>query len=631
MQATREASAAGASQPGAARATASSAEYVVEQIKAHRKGLAVALALILLFVVLPLGGYALYRLWSVHRHPEGVAAQPLSFQNAKITRLTTTGRATSAAISPDGRYVVYASSDGGRQSLWMRQTATQSNVEIVAPAEVEYSRLVFSPDGNYLFYVTRESGVAPTLYQIPALGGTPKKLLSGVGYMALSPDASQIAFVRDLPAEGAQALVVSNIDGTAERRLAVCKLPERLFTAGSERRSPAWSPDGRVIACPVINNDGGILSSVVMAIDVASGQERTISQKFYSIRDVAWLPDGGGLLVLAVDQAAAAQAVGPGRGQIWLLSYPEGDARRVTNDLNSYRTISLTADSGSFVTVQNERTAAVWVAPQADSSRARQITNGAGRTDLNVRWTPTGKIVFDSDAGGRAAVWTMDADGGNQKQLTTEDAEGLSVSPDGSLIAFQSFRTGASHVYLMDAGGGNVRQLTNGSGEYGASFSPDGKWVLYASRAPGKLTVWRIPVEGGEPRQVIDKRSYGARVSPDGKWLATTYNDEQPNALDKVAIIPFDGGAPVKLFDIPNSGGQIDLHWTPDSRALIYIVTRGGVSNLWQQPVEGGAPRQLTDFKSGNIFSFDYSRDSRQLALSRGTVNDDVVLIKNFR
>jgi Tol biopolymer transport system component len=92
-----------------------------------------------------------------------------------------------------------------------------------------------------------------------------------------------------------------------------------------------------------------------------------------------------------------------------------------------------------------------------------------------------------------------------------------------------------------------------------------------------------------------------------------------------------DGGPPAKLFDIRIRAGQQDFQWTTDSRALIYIDTRDEVSNLWQQPIEGGEPKQLTDFKTDLIFSFDYSRDGKQLVLSRGTYSRDVVLISNFR
>jgi Tol biopolymer transport system component len=388
---------------------------------------------------------------------------------------------------------------------------------------------------------------------------------------------------------------------------------------------PAWSPDGKTIACPTYNLEGGAAYNSVVAIDVASGQEKSItSQKFFSIGQLAWLADGSGLLVLAAEQTA-------GRVQLWQLSYPEGEARRITNDLNSYQTISLTADSNSLVTVQSEQLSSIWITPPTDVAHAKQITNGTGRIDLYVRWTPANKLVFDSNASGQRNIWIMDADGGNQRQLTTESGCCPSVSPDGSYLAFQSNRLGNFHIFRMDASGGNPKQLTNGSGEYGANFSPDGKWVLHASRAAGKITLWRVSVDGGAPQQLTNEPSYDVHVSPDGKWLATAYREDTPNSLDKVAIIPFEGGQPVKLFDIPVGGNRQDLHWTPDSHALIYIDTRGGVSNLWTQAIDGGAPKQLTDFKSETIFSFDFSRDGKQLALSRGSVINDVVLISNFR
>jgi serine/threonine protein kinase len=584
----------------------SSAEYIVTGIKQHKAATLMVIALLAVVGI----GYGIYKYYGSKKRN----AAPLL--QMKPTPLTTTGNTTAVAISPDGKTIIYSSKEGGQESLWMRQTKTQSTRPIVAPARVEYTRLIFSPDGNFLFYLTG----AKDLYRISILGGPPKKLLAGVGKnMGLSPDASQIVYVR--ADEGAQALMISNIDGSAERRLAVLKPPERVSIGGVGARSPAWSPDGKTIACPVTNRGAG---SIVVAIDVASGQEKPIgSQTFPDIRDVAWLRDGSGLLMTAVDKAAVDRSVSVPDSQIWQLSYPEGEAHPITNDLSDYRTISLTADSNSFVTVEFGATAAVWVAPQPDAARAKQITSG--RLSFRVRWTPANKIVFESNASGSAGIWTMDADGENQRQLTTEDAVEPTVSPDGSLIAFASNRTRTSHIFLMDADGGNVRQLTNGSHENGATFSPDGKWVLYVLRETGKRTLWRVPVEGGAPRQITDEPSYGPRVSPDGKWLAAFY----PPA--KVAIIPFDGGAPVKLFDIPTQAGQQDLQWTPDSRALIYIVTRDEVSNLWQQPVEGGEPKQLTDFKTELIFSFDYSRDGKQLVLSRGTYSRNVVLFSNSR
>ncbi len=175
-----------------------------------------------------------------------------------------------------------------------------------------------------------------------------------------------------------------------------------------------------------------------------------------------------------------------------------------------------------------------------------------------------------------------------------------------------------------------MKQLTNGSGEFVPVFSSDGKWVIYNSRESGKITLWRIPFDGGEPKQLTDKHSYNISVSPDGKWLTAAYREDAPNSPDKIAVFPFEGGQPVKIFDnIPTR--EQHIYWTPDSRALIYIDTRGGISNLWSQPIDGGEPQQITDFKQERIFSYDYSRDGKQLVLSRGEINNDVVIVSNFK
>jgi len=71
--------------------------------------------------------------------------------------------------------------------------------------------------------------------------------------------------------------------------------------------------------------------------------------------------------------------------------------------------------------------------------------------------------------------------------------------------------------------------------------------------------------------------------------------------------------------------------WAPRGDAIDYILTRNGVSNIWQQGLTGGPPKQITHFDSGEIFDFEWSRDGRQLALTRGTESSDVILMSNFQ
>ena len=72
------------------------------------------------------------------------------------------------------------------------------------------------------------------------------------------------------------------------------------------------------------------------------------------------------------------------------------------------------------------------------------------------------------------------------------------------------------------------------------------------------------------------------------------------------------------------------MRWTPDSRALAYIDPRRNF-NIESQPVDGDPPSQLTNFDTDRIFRFAWSRDGKQLAMTRGNVSRDVVLISNFK
>jgi len=233
----------------------SSAEYLVGAAKKHKMGAGVVAAL--LAVVVAGFGYGIYRLRAMK--PDKPA---LSFQTAKFTRLTTTGKASGVAVSPDGKYVVHIEDDGGRQSLWTRQVATQSNVQIVAPAAVTYSGLTFSPDGNYIYYTAFSQELAQAvLFQVPPLGGTPKKLLENVATspVTFSPDGKQFAFVRPTPREEF-TLMVANADGTEERKIVQYQNPPDSISA------PAWSPDGKRIAYRLANfesNDSSIYETQI--------------------------------------------------------------------------------------------------------------------------------------------------------------------------------------------------------------------------------------------------------------------------------------------------------------------------------------------------------------------------------
>ena len=575
---------------------------------------------------------AAFMLWRSNHTPP--------FARVKVTRITANGKASSAAISPDGRYIVHAVSDAGLQSLELRQVATNTNLEILAPAEVYYSSLTFSQDGNYIYYLMFDRN-RPTsgLYRKPVLGGEATRIVTNiVSRPSLSPDGKSLAFLRSNSAELESAVMIINVDGSGERKIASCKLPD-LY------RELAWSPKGDVIAVSAITLSGTQRGSVV-TIPASGGDAKTLSSRtWFGVDQLAWTGDGAGLIVSAIEQSFGAR-------QLFYVAYPTGDVRPVTSDLNDYTVVSVTADASSLVTVAREVVTTVWTAPvnpnglsasgaggpAIDRSRSRQITQGGRKLDgyNGVAWTNDGRITYTSNASGNNDIWIMEADGTGQKQLTSE-TEGTiyhselyqSVSPDGRYILFTSDRAGSvPHIWRMDANGNNLKQLTNGAGEALQQVTPDGRSVVYFEITSKSLS--KVSIDGGEPTRITDKVDSAPFVSPDGKLIAFLRAGNATTST-KIAIVSSDGGALVKSFDAPPNGDSRRMIWTPDGRALVYVEVRGGISNLWMLPVDGGAPTQLTDFRADRIYAFDFSRDGKWVVMSRGNSTNDVVLFSNVK
>ncbi len=162
----------------------------------------------------------------------------------QMSRLTSTGKAAIANISPDGNYVVHTMTDQGKSSLWVRQIVTGSDVQIIPSDVVAYHSTVFSPDGNYIYYVMSNNVTPiPTLYRVPTLGGRADKILADIDSdVTFSPDGQQIAFIRQLSSQGEEALMVANINGSNVGKLTSRKEPGFFVSEGGI--SPSWSPDG---------------------------------------------------------------------------------------------------------------------------------------------------------------------------------------------------------------------------------------------------------------------------------------------------------------------------------------------------------------------------------------------------
>jgi len=546
--------------------------------------------------------YALYR---ATRHG------PTSPAPFEINRVTESGDVRRADISPDGKYVAYVRETAGKQNIWLKQLATGSDVRIATLGEDQCRGLAFAPDGSYVYFVRSD-----LLYQVPSLGGTPRKMLAGIsGPPVISPDGQRVAFVRFT--NGEDNLFTASLDGSDERALA--SYPEGIW-----HWVVTWSPDGKTLA--FISARRGVLTT----IPAQGGPARPVpGTPWKMVMDLTWLPGSRHLVVAGTPQASVSWWA----WQLYDVSVEGGGTRQITHGLSTYDKIRASADGNTLLAVQDQILSTVQVVTPGKESEARTVSAGNQDHDgfLGVGWTTDGKIVYSSTPNGRADLYEMNADGSNPQRLTNTDADSAVLGPvvalRGGFMVFT--RWGRSGLWRMDMDGSNVKQLSKEAGPY--AISPDGQWVVFDTRS-GKPGLMKIPSGGGPASQLTDYNLNWPAISPDGKWIACLYfpGQNQPTSL---AMVPFAGGPPAKVFPLSATAGitlSRTMRWTPDGHAISYINHVNGVGNIWEQPVAGGLPKQVTHFTSDQIFYFDWSRDGR-LALSRGTTPRDAVLIKNFQ
>jgi Tol biopolymer transport system component len=166
----------------------------------------------------------------------------------------------------------------------------------------------------------------------------------------------------------------------------------------------------------------------------------------------------------------------------------------------------------------------------------------------------------------------------------------------------------------MGPDGSNPVRLTSGWYEDLASVTRDGRWVVFYAAS----SIMKVPIEGGIPIKLVEKPTYSPALSPDGRLLAFFSNDQQGGPLWHIEVYDLQTlDRTVRIEPADATNPSVNLRWTPDSRELSYVSSADGESNIWQQPLDGGAPRQITHFKDAEILSFSWSADGSQVVCVR--------------
>jgi eukaryotic-like serine/threonine-protein kinase len=610
---------------------AASSSNLSAAVREHKFGLGAMVVLALL--LLGAGGFGVYSLLS--------RKGPAPFQNFSITQITSTGKAELAAISPDGKYVLNVQNDNGKQSLWLRNVPTGSDTQILAPAAAVYKSLIFSPDGNYVYF--RKSGISTgsewDLYRTPVLGGTPQLIVHDIDSgITFSPDGHRIAYARaNDPDVGKFRLLTANADGSEETILLIAA-----DTPDSLPRSVTWSPDGKKITYTVYTLSAAALGSIKM-FDVAGKHiEPLAAFQNELVFDIAWLPSGQWLL-------ARYNQKGPNyvRSQIGLVSLAGGQLQPITRDTNAYETLTVSAAGKTAATVQERTTTSLSLLPGTGTQGNAPGQPLAQVQDVqSVAWTSDGKLLVSD--GQSVRPMTL---GGAQLSTILNDPNSwitdMARCGDRYILLAWAFHGGTNqiHVWRTNADGSNPMQLTTGLFDRYPQCSTDGKWVYYYDpRGPHYSA--RVPIEGGpsEPVPEADVQGMygmgaGQVISPDGKRLIfnADINDAKNEAVSKLAFVTLASGsqsAPVLLQPDPRiatgagNGFTNVMTFTPDGKFLAYIVRDQGVDNIFVQPLDGSSGHQITNFTTEQIAEFGWSPDGKTLAVARVQRTSDVVLLQ---
>lgn len=573
--------------------------------------------------------------------------QPSSFQQMTLSQLTTSGDVGPAAISPDGKWLAYVVS-GKQESVWVRQLATGSTVQVIPPSSTIYSSgaLAFSHDGNYLYCVAQPQGSPRVLEQVPSLGGSLRTILSDIDSpIAFSPDGAQMAFVRASDKERTSWLMIANSDGSNARALATVHAPASFENISTGGGGPGWSLDGKHIAVGFLP-DGFLSTAIIETVDVAGGKQTPLSDsRWNEIRQMAWLPDGSGIFT----EGWPADDSSSQTSQVWEIDFPSGIKRKVTNDLNYYSDTSMTSDGSKLVTIQTTYRSHLWLLPSDTSKLAtavpQELSPDSERDQgfMGVSWTAKNDLLYGYYTSGQVGLATMSASSAGTQDLNL----GLSAGP--SACGATGFFVFMSKQGLMRANddGGNATRLTSppkGASDAFPACSPDGKTVFYNHSANGKTRLWRIGTDGQNARVLGDKSYATPAVSPDGERVAVWNFADTPEL--QLVVLDANTGAVQDIYVIHQSlnisEGQTHIAWSPDGRAIVYIVTDSvaNISNLWEQlvpasdkpePVEKPAtPKEITNFTSMMIWSISFSLDGKQLVLARGLPSSDAVMLSHL-
>jgi Tol biopolymer transport system component/DNA-binding winged helix-turn-helix (wHTH) protein len=528
----------------------------------------------------------------------------------RFTALAVPNNIVYGIVSPDGKHIAYVSHDAEGQSLWVRETAAVgAGTRLVPPVQGHFWGVGYPPDGQYLYYALEDERdpAEAAFFRIPAQSGEARKLFTGIATApAFSPDGSRIVYKRYDPNGHGYLLTATPLGGDS-KILAQSD-------AASSFNSYRWADDGKSIYYSEGTRDQKGAAWSLWQIPASGGPARlAMAPQPKPLLGVTWL-DRSEVLALIPDEDSDAR-------QIYRVS-TGGSFRRVSNDINDYSLITVTADAGTLLANSEVTDDSIWTAP-APGTVGEPVRMALPAGSYNdPAWTPDGHIVFAAQSN----LWIASADGRERRPLLPEKVLALepAVSPDGRFVVFVLKAAGSRKLWRIGIDGSNLRQLTAGRYDWHPAISPDGRWVVYESHIPGQHTLWKAPLDG--PASAVKLADAGASdltISPDSRRFA--YRSD----TGEVEVRSLEDGSLVRTMPAPADPSA--LRWTGDGKSLTYLCHTGSAVQFWSQAIAGGPPVRLDASLPSDVRYLDWSSDRRRMVYLRREIRVDLALITNLR
>lgn len=587
---------------------------------------AVVLGAILLSVI----GVVLYNLPEQKKEVAEPTQNP-TLENLEFQRLTDKGDVNFLNISPDGNWLAYSNGDG----IFLKDIKTNSEVNLKVDGIEDFGFLQFSKDGTNLYFRSPEASFIPAkVYQTGRLGGSAKILAENVwSGFCFSPDGKKMAFARVKPSENKHILIVKNLETGKETEFTYKTPPFEFYS----RNFPAWSSDGKKIVSVVINRTEHFAQLIVT--DIETGKDEEIkTQNFQNVEQVVWAADGRSLIASASD----------GKNfQLWRIAYPNGKVSRITNDLNDYLGLSITYDGKKLLARQRKYFSNIWIGDGKNIESFMQLTQGFARNEglKGLNWVGNEKIVFTANYEKLRDwnLWLIDTADNSRQQITTNTEtqnEYPVISTDGNFVYYSSNRGELANIMRIGITGDNAAQMTfdDKESELFPQISPEGDWLYYIKKGKNSSAVWRKSLLNEKTEKITEESELSPinflSLSPDGKYLAfqnltkITGNQKSKGGF-MVCVISTEHPNEKSFYELPSS--QPFAYFSNDGKALEFIKNTSEGSEIWRQELDQTSQsKSILSFKNEWIFKLAWSKDGKKLAIARGNLIRDAVVLTGF-